>query len=96
MNLLEKIYNPIWFTFEFLVKNPRLRRPFTFVFHDFAHRKPALYILVQLGLIFGLYWLTQSYWVLVPILYGFIQGHVLWGGHKVGEQEDPEYTGDIP
>lgn len=90
-NWIERFYDKVWYKVEKLwIKSKKARRPFTFIFHDFAHKHPAIYTVVQL-LIIALFSWWLSPWVLVAMLYTFIQGHILWGGHKVGEQENPPY-----
>jgi hypothetical protein len=87
------LYCVVWFNLLFWM-DKGLRRPFTFFIHDFSHKYPIPYFVLQVAICYGLYRLTDSIWVFVPILYGFCQGHFLWGGHEVGEQEWPPYLGD--
>jgi hypothetical protein len=93
MDWLCDFYDWFWFNTQFWWSKT-LRRPYTFVFHDFAHKYPLLYILVQCGFIFGMWWIIRSPWIVLPLVYAFIQGHVLWGGHSVDEQEFPTYIED--
>jgi hypothetical protein len=91
MDFIADIYDQIWYHFEWFL-NKTARRPFTFFIHDFSHKFPYLYFILQVAVCYGFYRLVDSFWVFVPILYAFAQGHFLWGGHKVGEQEFPEFT----
>ena len=97
MSWLWRFYDWFWYHSQALwIKSTWARKPYTLLFHDFAHASPVGYIFVQMAFVFGMWWLVDSYWIVLPILFGFIQGHILWGGHKVGEQEDPPYNPDEP
>jgi hypothetical protein len=94
MNQLERIYCHIWYPIEGLfTRNKWIRRPFTFIFHDFSHAHPVIYWTLH-GVFIGMgIWLISP-WIALYCLVCFINGHVVWGGHKYGEQEWPEYDGD--
>lgn len=91
MNWLERLYCWFWFNVQSLwEKNPWARRPFTFIFHDFSHKCPAVYWTLHiLGLGAFAWWINP--WILLIAFIWYVNGHVTWGGHKVGEQEDPPY-----
>jgi hypothetical protein len=80
-----------WYNFLWWMEKTA-RRPFTFFIHDFSHKYPIPYFIIQAAICYGLYRLTDSIWVFVPILYGFCQGHFLWNDFKIGQQEQPTYT----
>ena len=85
-------YDELWYHMQSLwEKNKWARRPFTFVFHDFSHAQPAVYWTLH-ALILGAFAWWLSPYVLIPSAIWFIQGHVVWAGHKVGEQENPPYV----
>jgi len=92
MKWLNHFYEELWYHIQSLwIKSKWARRPFTFIFHDFSHAVPVIFWGIQLLLLgFGA-WLVSP-WVLAFYIMGVLIGHISWGGHKVGEQEDPEYT----
>ncbi len=92
-SVIDFLYAQVWYHVQFWV-DKRLRRPFTYVFRDFLHQHLILGIFIRLGIVTGIIFLCRWNWAVgapAAIVYGFILGHIDWGGYKPGQQEDPEY-----
>jgi hypothetical protein len=91
MNWLNHFYEELWYHVESLwEKNKWARRPFTFIFHDFSHAHPIIYWLLHAIVIGVGSWLISP-WIILFCFIWFVNGHVVWGGHSINEQENPPY-----
>lgn len=92
--MISKIYDIIWYHFQWFVENKALRRPFTYWMRDARHKWPWLFWPVTLGIFYGVWILGRwNYPVgyVTAICCGIIFGHLFWGTpYKPGEQESPE------
>lgn len=94
MDLLSKGYSWFWYRVEALwIKDPKARRPFTFIIRDFYHAHPIMWTWTA---IFVGYWLGRwfmSFDSFVLISLGMLMGHLFWGAKwSPGEQEQPTYN----
>jgi hypothetical protein len=92
MDWLCDFYDWFWFNTQFWWSKT-LRRPYTFVFHDFSHSYPIIYWSINVVVV-GLGMWFISPWILLYVFVWYVNGHVTWGGHTEGDQEFPEYLGD--
>jgi hypothetical protein len=86
-------YAWLWFHLESpFIRDPELRRPFTFIIRDFYHAHPILWTWMA---IFTWYWLSRwfiSFDSFVLISLGILLGHLFWGSkYTPGQQEWPPY-----
>ena len=98
MNWLQTFYCWFWFNTEWYL-TPVNRRPYTFIMRDWLFRHVTTFVVILI-VCFGLIFWFNLYHPLPASIIGFFSAgllaHLVWGSKWIeGEQEYPEYLGEI-